>query len=201
MPDLSTLTPGPDIIYVLVRGAAQGPKAGLAAAAGLCTGILGHIFLAVVGFSAILAASTQAFLVVKLAGAAYLLYLGVRMWLDRSGLDLARGGADKKADKKIAAIYRQTILMNLLNPKVALFFLALLPQFVDPAKGSVASQFLVLGVIFLVVSFCVMATAGFAGGQLRRFLARSEKTAVITNRVAGSLLILLGLRLAFVDAD
>ena len=186
------ITPGPDIIYVLVRGAAQGPKAGIAAAAGLATGIVGHTVFAVVGLTALLAASATAFTMVKLAGAAYLVYLGIRMFSGSDRIDLSGDGETKP----LAAIYRQTILMNLLNPKVGLFFLAFLPQFVDPAAGPAAPQFALLGVIFMAVSFVVMAGAGIAGGQLRRWLATSENASRRIQYAAGTVLVALGLRLA-----
>jgi len=190
------ITPGPDIIYVLVRGAAQGPKAGVAAAAGLATGIVGHTLFAVVGLTALLAASATAFTAVKFAGAAYLVYLGVRMFTGRDRMDLSGGGDTKP----LGAIYRQTILMNLLNPKVGLFFLAFLPQFVDPAAGPAAPQFALLGVIFMAVSFVVMAGAGIAGGQLRRWLATSESASRRIQYAAGTVLVALGLRLALEKA-
>ncbi len=186
------ITPGPDIIYVLVRGAAQGPRAGIAAAAGLCTGIIAHTAFAVVGLTAILAASATAYTVVKLAGAAYLVYLGTRMLLGRDEFDLSGDGDEQP----LGAIYRQTILMNVLNPKVGLFFLAFLPQFIDTSAGPVAPQFALLGTIFMAVSFVVMAGAGMAGGQLRRWLATSARAARVIQYVAGTILVALGLRLA-----
>ncbi len=186
------ITPGPDIIYVLTRGAAQGPKAGVYAAAGLATGCIGHTLLCVVGLSAIIAASATAFMVIKLAGAAYLIFLGVRMLLGAKKIDLT---SDSEAPP-LGAIYRQSVTMNLLNPKVALFFLAFLPQFLDPNGGPAALQFAILGVIFMVVSFFVMAAAGFAGGQVRRALVRSQRAGQWVQRVSGTVLIGLGLRLA-----
>ena len=186
-------TPGPDIIYVITRGAAQGGRAGLAAAAGLTTGVIGHTAFAVIGLSAIIAASTLAFTVIKIAGAAYLVYLGVRMWRSGVAVDLTGDGRTQA----IGAIYRQTIVMNLLNPKVALFFLAFLPQFVDPGAGPIAPQLALLGFLFMIVAFVVMSTAGLAGAQIRRFLVRSESAARCTHRAAGTILVSLGLSLAF----
>ncbi len=187
------ITPGPDIIYVITRAAAQGARAGLAAAAGLTTGIIGHTVFTVVGLSAIIAASAVAFTVIKIAGAAYLIYLGVRMWRSGGAIDLANNASVQP----IGAIYRQTIVMNLLNPKVALFFLAFLPQFVNPAAGPLAPQFALLGLLFMIVAFIVMSTAGLAAGQIRRLLTKSEMTGRWIQRAAGSVLIALGVRLAF----
>ena len=204
MPDISQLiafiaasallgiTPGPDIIYVVMRGAAQGPRAGLAAAAGLCTGIVGHITLCAAGLSAIIAGSAMAFTVIKFAGAAYLVWLGIAMWRSRGGIDF---GGDMPA-QRVAGIYRQSIVMNLLNPKVALFFLAFLPQFVTPDGAPVALQLTVLGLIFMAVSFIVMGGAGLAGGQVRRLLVRGGGAGRWLERGAGTVLIALGIRLA-----
>ena len=187
------ITPGPDIIYVITRGAAQGARAGVAAAAGLTTGVIGHTAFTVIGLSAILATSAIAFTVIKIAGAAYLIYLGIRMWRSSGVIDLS---SDTDA-RSIGAIYRQTIAMNLLNPKVALFFLAFLPQFVNPSAGPVAPQFALLGLLFMIVAFIVMSTAGFAGAQIRRFLVRSTTAARWVQRAAGTILIALGISLAF----
>ncbi len=187
------ITPGPDIIYVITRGAAQGPGAGVAAAAGLSTGIIGHTMLCVAGVSAVLAASAPAFTAIKLLGAVYLVYLGVQMWRAKERPDLAGDGKRQP----MAAIYRQSIVMNLLNPKVALFFLAFLPQFASAEAGPVAVQLGVLGAVFMIVSFAVMSAAGFAGGAISRFLATSEGAARWTQRTAGGVLIALGIRLAF----
>ncbi len=184
-------TPGPDIIYVITRGATQGPRAVIAAAAGLTTGVIGHTALTVIGVSAILAASATAFTIVKLAGAAYLIYLGINAW--RSGpLDFTAPN-DAKA---IGAIYRQTIVMNLLNPKVALFFLAFLPQFADPTAGPLAPQLTLLGILFMIVAFMVMSLAGLAGAHLRRLLVGSIVATRWANRAAGTVFIMLGVGVA-----
>ena len=190
------ITPGPDIIYVIVRGAAQGPRAGLAAAAGLCTGIIGHTALCVAGVSALLVASATAFAIVKYAGALYLIWLGYSFWRGNGQIDLAAGGVTQPA----SAIYRQTILMNLLNPKVALFFLAFLPQFASPANGPLAPQLALLGFLFMVVSFIVMGMAGLAGGQVRRFLSDRPSGLRGMNYAAGGVLMALGSRLIYEEA-
>ena len=149
-----------------------------------------------VGLSALLAASTIAFTFVKLAGAAYLGYLGIRMLLGRKQLDFS----SRSDSQSLGNIYRQSIMMNLLNPKVGLFFMAFLPQFVVPEAIPVAPQFAVLGLIFMVVSFFVMASAGIAGGQAWRWLATSERASRWIQYSAGTVLIALGLRLAFEKA-
>ncbi len=190
---LLALTPGPDIIYVIIRGATQGPKAGLAAAAGLAVGVLGHTAFCAIGLTEVLAASDVAFKIIKLIGSAYLIYLGFRMWMAGNTLDLSADGEDKP----LALVFSETIIMNLVNPKVALFFLAFLPQFVDPTMGPVQIQFALFGGIFMIASFVVMGCAGLAGGQVRCFLGSSEKANSLTHKVAGTLLIGLGLRLVF----
>lgn len=187
------VTPGPDIIYVITRGASQGARAGIAAAAGLATGIIGHTLLCVVGLSAVLATSAAAFTTIKIAGALYLIYLGIRMWRDKSAIDLS--GSNDRA--LLGDIYRQSILMNLLNPKVAIFFLAFLPQFVSADAGSAPAQFALLGTIFMVVSFMVMSMAGLAGGVLRQAVMRDERIGHWLKFGAGGVLIALGVRLAF----
>jgi threonine/homoserine/homoserine lactone efflux protein len=185
-------TPGPDIIYVITRGASQGARAGVAAAAGLATGVIGHTVLCVVGLSAVLAASAIAFTAIKIAGAIYLIYLGVRMWRDKNAINLS-DGHDRAM---LADIYRQSILMNLLNPKVAIFFLAFLPQFVSTDAGSVPAQFAILGTIFMIVSFMVMSLAGLAGGFLRQAVMRDERIGHWIKFTAGGVMMALGVRLA-----
>ena len=186
------ITPGPDIIYVATRGAAQGARAGVAAAAGLCTGIVGHTALCAAGLSAVLAGSAVAFTAIKIAGAIYLIWLGIAMWRASGRIDLSERGPRQP----LGAIYRQSVAMNLLNPKVALFFLAFLPQFVSPGGAPVALQLAVLGIIFMAVSFVVMAGAGILGAQLRRLLARRQRAGRWAEIAAGAVLVGLGIRLA-----
>ena len=143
------VAPGPDMLYVLTRGVTQGRPAGLVSAAGVCSGILVHTAFAAVGLSTILAQSAVAFSVVKYVGAAYLVYLGVRTILDREGF-AAPGQEAERA--RLATVFHQGVLSNVLNPKVALFFLAFLPQFVDPRAGSAGFQMLAFGAAFTVVS-------------------------------------------------
>lgn len=193
---LLALAPGPDLLYVITRGAAQGRAAGVIAAAGLCTGVIGHTLLCIVGLSAVIAASPNAFLVLKVAGAAYLGYLAIRMWGGRGAL------ADTAANVenvRLGVIFRQSVIMNLINPKVALFFFAFLPQFVDPAAGSNAAQFAILGAIFLVCGFVVMAPAGVAAGYLRWRLVGSPRAGRVIRLVAGAVFFGLGVRLIVAD--
>jgi threonine/homoserine/homoserine lactone efflux protein len=160
--------PGPAVLYVVVQGAEQGRRAGLASVGGVHLGTLVHVAAATVGLSALIVASATAFTAVKLAGAAYLVYVGVRKLLGRDDPSLEPGR------QRIS--YRRTFargaIVNVFNPKTALFFLALLPQFVDPDRGGVWSQALLLGLTFvalgLVTDSAYAVTAGTVGGFLRR---------------------------------
>jgi threonine/homoserine/homoserine lactone efflux protein len=160
--------PGPAVLYVVVQGAEQGRRVGLASVAGIHLGTLVHVFAATVGLSALIVASALSFNVVKYAGAAYLIYVGLRKLLGRDDPSLEPG------EQRIS--YRRAFVrgsvVNVLNPKTALFFLALLPQFVDPDRGGVWSQALVLGLLFvalgLVTDSMYALAAGTVGGFLRR---------------------------------
>lgn len=190
---LLALTPGPDILYVLARGLSQGRKAGLCAAAGFNLGVIVHTLFAAFGLSAILAASATAFMVIKLAGAAYLIYLGVKML--RSASTAAVIGGDRRAIPA-ATIFRQSIIANVLNPKVALFFLAFLPQFTNPERGSVAVQMLILGVVFMLVSFAVFSAVAMFCGVVGNRLRTNPRVERRLNLGAGGVLVGLGLWLA-----
>ena len=143
---LLNLMPGPDTLYIIGRSVSQGKHAGVVSALGTSSGLLVHTFAAALGLSAILAASASAFMAVKLAGAAYLAYLGLRMLFDRS--THSRPHAMFQA-QRVRVMYAQAVLTNVLNPKVALFFLSFLPQFVNPASKDKVLAFLVLGAIFI----------------------------------------------------
>ena len=186
------LTPGPDMLYVAARSASEGRAAGVASAFGIAAGTLVHIALVAGGLAAILAAVPVAYTVVRLAGAAYLVWLGVRALLRPSGIASARTLAPATRRE----IFRQGVVTNVLNPKVALFFLAFLPQFVDPARGSAALQVLALGLIFDTTGTLVnLAVALGASGAASR-LRRSDRAARALERVTGVLFIGLGVRLA-----
>jgi threonine/homoserine/homoserine lactone efflux protein len=190
---LLNLTPGPDTVYILGRSIAHGRRAGIASALGIGVGSIFHTCAAALGLTAVLATSAWAFTIVKLTGAAYLVFLGLRALLKR-GPDLnlpAQFGRDDWADA-----FRQGILTNVLNPKVALFFLAFLPQFIDSAAPTKMAAFLVLGFTFVTTgTIWCLVLAWFAAafsGQLRG----NPTVAAVLNRTVGSLFIFLGLRLA-----
>jgi threonine/homoserine/homoserine lactone efflux protein len=143
--------PGPAVLYIVTRSIDQGRRAGLASVVGIHTGTIVHVAAAAAGLSALLLASASAFTALKLAGAAYLVALGVRKLMHR-GNDDADGS--EVAPVALRHVYTQGIIVNVLNPKTALFFVAFLPQFVDPARGAVAGQIVFLGTLFIVLGLC-----------------------------------------------
>lgn len=190
---LLNLTPGPDTVYILGRSLAHGRRAGVASALGICAGSIFHTCAAAFGLSAFLATSAWAFSAVKLAGAAYLIFLGLHALLQREH-DL-HVLAKFKRNEPVAA-FRQGILTNVLNPKVALFFLAFLPQFIDSAAPSKMAAFLILGFTFVTTgTIWCLVLAWFAAAFSAR-LRGNAAVATLLNRAVGSLFIFLGLRLA-----
>ncbi|MEY2550723.1 MAG: hypothetical protein QOG12_867 [Verrucomicrobiota bacterium] len=191
---LLNLTPGPDTLYILGRSIAHGRRAGVASALGISVGSIFHTGAAALGLSAVLATSAWAFTFVKLAGAAYLLFLGIRALLEKQH-ELSMPAHFKR--RGAAAAFRQGIVTNILNPKVALFFLAFLPQFIDGNAPSKTIAFLVLGLTFVMTgtAWCLVL-AWFSSAFSARLRERPAATAWL-NRAVGSLFIFLGLRLAF----
>lgn len=190
-----TIAPGPDNLQVLVRSLSQGRAAGIAAALGFASGCLFHTGLAVLGIAALLRASPMAFDAIKLAGAAYLMWLAVQALRSRGGFSMGAGSQPLG----LWRIFRQSILANMLNPKVTLFFLVFLPQFVDPWAGPPGGQMLALGVVFMIqaaVVFCAIAC--FAGG-LGEALRRRPRAAVWLDRLAGAVFLLLALRILWLS--
>jgi len=191
---LLNLTPGQDTFYILGRSIAQGVRAGIASAFGISVGSLIHTAMAAVGLSAVLATSASAFMVVKLAGAAYLVYLGVRMLTSRSAVeDLAGGGVHAS----VFTAFRDGVVTNVLNPKVALFFLALMPQFIDRDSNAKIAAFIVLGLTFIATGTIWCLTLAVSAGHLRGFFIRNPTGLNLASRAAGGLFVWLGLRLAF----
>lgn len=191
---LLNLTPGPDTAYILGRSIAHGRRAGVASALGIGVGSIVHTGAAAFGLSAFLATSAWAFSAVKLAGAAYLIFLGLRALVQREhGL---RMPAEFDQTDRIAA-FRQGILTNILNPKVALFFLAFLPQFIDSATPSKVPAFLLLGLTFVTTGTLWCLVLAWFAAALSTRLRGNEGVAAMLNRAVGSLFIFLGLRLAF----
>jgi threonine/homoserine/homoserine lactone efflux protein len=190
---LLNLVPGPDTFYILGRSLAQGRAAGVASVLGISSGALVHTMAAALGLSALLAASASAFNALKLAGALYLIYLGGRMLF--SALP-PPPGPRTFASCRFAAIYRQGLMTNLLNPKVGLFFLAFMPQFINADSPNRCAGFIVLGLCFAGTGtlwcLCLAWFASLLGNRLRK----SPTLSTLLNRAAGALFILLGVRLA-----
>ncbi len=189
---LLALAPGPDNVFVLMQSALWGRVSGMFVVLGLCTGLIGHTLAVAVGLAAVFAASQTAFTVLKLLGAAYLLYLA---W----GAFRAKGGTatgEAPARQSEFLLFRRGIVMNLTNPKVSLFFLAFLPQFTSPARGSVALQTLSLGALFMLATLLVFGCIAFFSGLFGEFVQRSLRTQRVLNWVAGTVFLGLGVKLA-----
>jgi threonine/homoserine/homoserine lactone efflux protein len=192
---LLNLTPGPDTLYIVGRSTTQGWRAGAVAALGIGAGIFVHIAAAAAGLSAILAASGAAFTVIKIAGAIYLVYVGISLL--RSSRSTASEYAAVPAPASLRTIFLQGFLTNVLNPKVALFFLAFLPQFVEPGAPSKALSFLFLGVIFNLNGTLWNLFVAWSCARIGGAAARHGVFSRWFNRCVGGLFVWLGLRLAF----
>ncbi len=191
------LAPGPDLMYVLSRTVAQGTRIGLASAAGVSTGALVHVAAAAFGLSAILATSALAFAVVKYVGACYLLYLGIQA-LRSGGSRFDHHPRTAQAIQPWQA-FRQGVLIDVLNPKVAIFFMAFLPQFVRPGHGAVSLQLLGLGLLVIGVAIVVDSSFVLAAGRTTSYFRRHPKASVWLDRLLGSMFIGLGIRLALAE--
>jgi threonine/homoserine/homoserine lactone efflux protein len=186
------IAPGPDNIFVLTQSALHGRTAGLLTTLGLCTGLLLHTAAVSLGVAAIFQSSAIAFTALKTVGATYLLYLAWHAF--RAGASDISGQAG--GDTARRSLYLRGILMNVSNPKVAIFFLAFLPQFADPSRGSLTLQILILGAVFILAALIVFGVIASAAGFIAGWLKRSARAQVIMNRIAGTVFVLLALRLA-----
>jgi threonine/homoserine/homoserine lactone efflux protein len=189
---LLVLTPGPDMLFVMAVGATGGPAVGLFAAMGVAAGLSVHVVATAFGLAALFAAVPTLYVVVKFCGAAYLLYLGI-MTLRRRDTELVR--TDSVPGGRGRA-FRRGLLTNLLNPKVVLFNAAFLPQFVDPARGDVTTQLLVLGAAFVVVDLLIDGPIGLLAGRLGALLADRRRAVRGLHIATGSIFIGLSARLA-----
>jgi len=189
---LLNLTPGPDVLYIVTNSLRSGAKAGVIAGLGITAGCFVHIFAAALGVSALLAASATAFTVIKLVGAAYLIYLGVRALLEKPS-DPSLPQVSPVTPLKA---YLQAIPAEVLNPKTALFFLAFMPQFVHPERGSTFVQFAVLGLIFVVLVVFLRNGIACSIRPLGRIVKRLTWLTRWQGKIIGSIFIALGLRVA-----
>jgi len=187
---LLALAPGPDNLFVLAQSAQHGRRAGLIVTCGLCTGILVHTAAVSLGVAAIFQTSMLAFNLLKGVGAAYLLYLAY-LSFKASGVS----GVGSVQQLGIGKLYRRGVIMNVTNPKVSIFFMAFLPQFVDPARGSIVAQMMALGAVFIVSTILIFGGVSLLAGSFGQWLARSERAGKILNRTAGSIFAVLALKL------
>jgi threonine/homoserine/homoserine lactone efflux protein len=185
------IAPGPDNIFVLTQSALHGRTAGLCVTLGLCTGLLVHTMAVAVGVAAILAASAVAFTILKIAGAAYLAYLAWRAF--RAGA--AALSAHARPVRTTRKLYLRGVIMNVTNPKVAIFFLAFLPQFADASRGSVTTQIVLLGAAFMAVTLVVFGSIAWFSGYVGERLAASPCAQMWLNRTAGVVFLALSVRL------
>jgi threonine/homoserine/homoserine lactone efflux protein len=186
-----SLVPGPDTLYVLNRSLSQGRLAGLVAAFGSANGVFGHITLSVIGFSALLMASRLGFLAVKIAGAGYLIYLGV-------GLLRKPGSVEEShllPHDPIRTVWLQGILTNILNPKVAIFFLAFIPQFIDSHRGHISVQFLTLGVIFNIIGTSWLCFVALSSSALNKWFREHPFALMCQSRLTGAIFILFAAKI------
>ncbi len=204
MPDFSNLilfiaaalilfvTPGPAVLYIVARSIEQGRTAGIVSVLGISAGSLFHIAAAAFGVSALLASSALMFNFVKYLGAAYLIYLGVRKFLARDETEQAAAFEHKK----LSRIFYQGVIVNLLNPKTALFFFAFLPQFVDVSKGAVTMQILLLGIIFVALGILSDGLWAVAAGTAGNWLKKNARFLRAQRYFSGSVLIAMGVATA-----
>lgn len=187
------VTPGPDMLYVIARSVGEGRRAGVVSALGISTGTLFHTAAVVLGVSAFLVAYPAAYDLLRYAGAAYLAWLGVRALRTPA----REGGEPVVAPAELSAIFRQGVITNVLNPKVAIFFLAFLPQFVDAGRASVTAQLLVLAALFITSGTLVNVAVALAAGHARTAARRAVASGVLP-RLTGVVFLALALRLAIV---
>lgn len=200
---LLNLTPGPDVLYIVTNALRSGARAGVVAAFGITAGCFVHIFAAAVGVSALMAASSLAFNALKWAGAAYLVYVGLRMLLTTPATDtpvaadLIAAGAREKGARRLKSIFFQGFWTNTLNPKVALFFLAFVPQFITPDMQNKPLAFLLLGLLFNFNGLWVNIGWALAAAWMARRLKAVQRSMNLLERAAGVMFVGFGLKLAF----
>ncbi len=191
---LLAMTPGQDFIYVMVRSISQGTRAGIIAIAGLMVGVIFHTLAAATGVAAILLTSSYAFIVIKIVGAIYLIYLGVQAIRQKGNLDI-RKCRDKASNFKL---FREGLLSAILNPKLALFFMAFLPQFVVVGEDTFFAM-LKLGLLFAVLSLPILISVAVLSSKFGNLIIANKVVSQIIGKVTGFVLVGLGIRLAFVE--
>ncbi len=189
------LIPGPGVLYVVARSVAQGQRAGLVSVLGLSAGAFVHVVAATVGLSAVLLASATAFGVVKLLGAAYLIYLGIRAFLTRGSNDYV----EASVPRSLRRVFRDGVIVSVLNPKIAVFFLAFLPQFADPLRGSVSQQIFLLGFLYCMLSLCTDGAYALLASHLRHWLGGPVARSPIPRYATGAVYVGLGVSTALAE--
>ena len=187
-----TVSPGPDNLMVLGVGISKGRRHGIAFGLGCALGCLSHTVLAAVGVSALIASSPVAFTVLKVCGGAYLVWLGINALRSRAGV---KAGAVKTVENSSARLFLRGVLANAINPKVVLFFLSFLPQFVITSHGNVAWQIVALGVVFTAQAAVLFGLLGYFSGTIGQWLNARPRAGVILDRLAGGVFVALGIRL------
>ena len=186
------LIPGPAVLYIIARSLSQGHRAGLISVLGLSAGALVHVAAATAGLSAILVTSATAFGVVKTLGAGYLIYLGIRTLLTRSQATTV----EASTSRSLTRVFRDGVLVSILNPKIAVFFLAFLPQFVDPSRGPVPQQVLLLGLIYIGLALITDGGYALLAGSLRHWIGSRVLEGSLPRYATGFLYLGLGVSTA-----
>ena len=191
---LLAMTPGQDFIYVMIRSASQGARTGFIAIAGLMVGVMSHTVAAATGLAAILMTSSYAFNAIKFIGAAYLIYLGIQAFRQKGNLKIQK--KNKASDFKI---FKEGILSSTLNPKLALFFMAFLPQFVSTGETSTFNQMLILGILFALLSLPVLLIVALLSAKFGNILTSNQRISQSIGKITGLVLIGLGIRLGLIN--
>ncbi len=189
---LLALAPGPDNLYVMTQSMLKGRTAGLMVTLGLSTGLIGHSSAVALGVAVLFQTSALAFTILKLTGAAYLVYLAWKAF----GAPMSTLNMQKSAEVSYWYLYRRGVIMNITNPKVSIFFLAFLPQFSNPSKGSLPLQLALLGGIFIISTLLVFSSIAYLAGIIGKWFLKSKKAEKILNRVAGIVFVMLAIKLA-----
>jgi threonine/homoserine/homoserine lactone efflux protein len=187
------VTPGPNTLYIITRSVQQGQRAGIVSCFGIAAGTLVHITAATLGISALLLASTVLFSLVQYAGAAFLCYLGIKTLLTPTEIVTS---SDPVPEQAMATIFTQAMAVNVLNPKTALFFIAFLPQFIDAAKGDIATQIMILGVLLITMGACSDMVYVLIAGRLGERLRSNSRFCRLQRFCAGSVYLGIGVAAA-----
>lgn len=193
---IMNISPGPSNLYVMARAIAQGTKGGIIAALGLTVGSLIHVFATVLGLSALFKHSPMLYTIVKFVGALYLIYLGISYWKAHKNQESSK--VAKLKEKPLSTVFYESVIVEVTNPKTALFFLALLPQFVVPEAGPVAWQLFILGMIVTISALPCDILVAVSSSKVSKWLLKNERAQVIQEKVSGSILFGMG---AYIIAD